>query len=94
MNQSNLFVLIFLVSSALSLAAGLAGVAALDPAVARSVQGVSAVISGNYAHRVAVSGGDELAQLSSTFNHMTERLGELHHLEAQLRRRGPLARPG
>ena len=39
---------------------------------------------------MAVSGGDELAQLSSTFNHMTERLGELHHLEAQLRRRDRL----
>ncbi len=48
------------------------------------------MISGNYAHRVVVSGGDELAQLSSTFNHMTERLGELHHLEAQLRRRDRL----
>jgi len=53
-------------------------------------EGVSAVISGNYQHRVAVSGGDELAQLSSTFNHMTERLGELHLLEAQLRRRDRL----
>ncbi|POZ99469.1 two-component sensor histidine kinase, partial [Pseudomonas sp. MWU12-2312b] len=27
---------------------------------------------------------------SNTFNHMTERLGELHHLEAQLRRRDRL----
>ncbi len=38
-NQSNLFVLIFLLSSALSLAAGRAGVAALDPTVARPVPG-------------------------------------------------------
>jgi signal transduction histidine kinase len=89
-NQSNLFVLIFLLSSALSLAAGVLVSRRLTQPLRDLSQGVSAVISGNYAHRVLVSGGDELAQLSSTFNHMTERLGELHHLEAQLRRRDRL----
>ncbi|MFO2463695.1 ATP-binding protein [Pseudomonas sp. 15FMM2] len=89
-NQSNLFVLIFLVSSALSLGAGVLVSRRLTRPLRDLSQGVSAVISGNYQHRVAVSGGDELAQLSSTFNHMTERLGELHHLEAQLRRRDRL----
>jgi signal transduction histidine kinase len=89
-NQSNLFVLIFLVSSALSLGAGVLVSRRLTRPLRDLSQGVSAVISGNYTHRVQVSGGDELAQLSSTFNHMTERLGELHHLEAQLRRRDRL----
>ena len=89
-NQSNLFVLIFLVSSALSLGAGVLVSRRLTRPLRDLSQGVDAVISGNYQHRVAVSGGDELAQLSSTFNHMTERLGELHHLEAQLRRRDRL----
>ncbi|MEX5493354.1 ATP-binding protein [Pseudomonas asgharzadehiana] len=89
-NQSNLFVLIFLVSSALSLAAGVLVSRRLTRPLRDLSQGVGAVISGNYTHRVAVSGGDELAQLSSTFNHMTERLGELHYLEAQLRRRDRL----
>ncbi|MDY7535188.1 ATP-binding protein [Pseudomonas sp. Bout1] len=89
-NQSNLFVLIFLLSSALSLGAGMLVSQRLTRPLRDLSQGVSAVISGNYQHRVAVSGGDELAQLSSTFNHMTERLGELHHLEAQLRRRDRL----
>ncbi|MCM2363017.1 HAMP domain-containing sensor histidine kinase [Pseudomonas sp. SR18] len=89
-NQSNLFVLIFLVSSALSLAAGVLVSRRLTRPLRDLSEGVGAVISGNYTHRVAVSGGDELAQLSSTFNHMTERLGELHHLEAQLRRRDRL----
>ena len=89
-NQSNLFVLIFLLSSALSLAAGVLVSRRLTKPLRDLSQGVSAVISGNYEHRVQVSGGDELAQLSSTFNHMTERLGELHHLEAQLRRRDRL----
>lgn len=89
-NQSNLFVLIFLLSSALSLGAGMLVSQRLTRPLRELSEGVSAVISGNYQHRVAVSGGDELAQLSSTFNHMTERLGELHHLEAQLRRRDRL----
>ena len=89
-NQSNLFVLIFLVSSALSLGAGVLVSRRLTRPLRDLSEGVDAVISGNYQHRVAVSGGDELAQLSSTFNHMTERLGELHHLEAQLRRRDRL----
>ena len=89
-NQSNLFVLIFLVSSALSLGAGVLVSRRLTQPLRDLSEGVSAVICGNYQHRVAVSGGDELAQLSSTFNHMTERLGELHHLEAQLRRRDRL----
>jgi signal transduction histidine kinase len=89
-NQSNLFVLIFLLSSALSLAAGMLVSQRLTRPLRDLSEGVSAVISGNYQHRVAVSGGDELAQLSSTFNHMTERLGELHLLEAQLRRRDRL----
>lgn len=89
-NQSNLFVLIFLLSSALSLGAGVLVSQRLTLPLRDLSQGVSAVISGNYQHRVAVSGGDELAQLSTTFNHMTERLGELHHLEAQLRRRDRL----
>ncbi|KAA0949787.1 HAMP domain-containing protein [Pseudomonas sp. ANT_H14] len=89
-NQSNLFVLIFLLSSALSLGTGWLVSQRLTRPLRDLSQGVSAVICGDYRHRVAVSGGDELAQLSSTFNHMTERLGELHHLEAQLRRRDRL----
>ena len=53
-------------------------------------EGVRAVTAGDYNQRVAVSGHDELAELSSTFNHMTARLGELQHLEGQLRRRDRL----
>ncbi len=89
-NQSNLFLLIFLLSSALSLAAGVLVSRRLTRPLRDLSEGVDAVIAGDYQHRVRTSGGDELAQLSSTFNHMTERLGELHHLEAQLRRRDRL----
>ncbi len=53
-------------------------------------EGVRAVTAGDYTRLVTVSGRDELAELSSTFNHMTVRLAQLHHLEAQLRRRDRL----
>ncbi len=51
---------------------------------------MQAVIAGDYRQRLVVTGGDELAELSSTFNHMSERLGQLQHLESQLRRRDRL----
>lgn len=89
-NQSNLFILIFLLSSAASLAVGWLVSQRLTRPLRGLSKGVQAVIAGDYRQRVPVSGGDELAELSSTFNHMTERLGELQHLESQLRRRDRL----
>lgn len=89
-NQSNLFALIFLVGSVLSLTVGWLVSERLTRPLRDLSEGVRAVTAGDYNQRVAVSGNDELAELSSTFNHMTARLGELHHLEAQLRRRDRL----
>ncbi|BAV77025.1 sensor histidine kinase [Pseudomonas chlororaphis subsp. aurantiaca] len=89
-NQSNLFILIFLLSSAASLAVGWLVSKRLTMPLRGLSKGVQAVIAGDYRQRVPVIGGDELAELSSTFNHMSERLGELQHLEAQLRRRDRL----
>jgi len=89
-NQSNLFILIFLLSSAASLAVGWLVSQRLTKPLRGLSDGVQAVIAGDYRQRLAVTGGDELAELSSTFNHMSERLGELQHLEAQLRRRDRL----
>ena len=89
-NQSNLFVLIFLLSSAASLAVGWIVSQRLTKPLRGLSKGVQAVIAGDYRQRLAVTGGDELAELSSTFNHMSERLGELQHLESQLRRRDRL----
>ncbi|BBP79113.1 sensor histidine kinase [Pseudomonas gingeri NCPPB 3146 = LMG 5327] len=89
-NQSNLFILIFLMGSALSLSVGWLVSQRLTQPLRGLSEGVRAVISGNYSKRIPVTGSDELAELSHTFNHMTERLGELHHLEAQLRRRDRL----
>lgn len=89
-NQSNLFILIFLLSSAASLCVGWLVSQRLTRPLRGLSKGVQAVIAGDYRQRVPVIGGDELAELSSTFNHMSERLGELQHLEGQLRRRDRL----
>ncbi|EXF92481.1 sensor histidine kinase [Pseudomonas fluorescens HK44] len=89
-NQSNLFILIFILSSALSLGVGWLVSQRLTQPLRALSKGVRAVIDGDYRQRVPVDGSDELAELSSTFNHMTERLGELQHLESQLRRRDRL----
>ena len=89
-NQTNLFALIFLLGSVLSLTVGWLVSERLTRPLRGLSEGVRAVIAGDYNQRVAVSGNDELAELSNTFNHMTARLGQLHHLEAQLRRRDRL----
>ncbi|MGE8150785.1 ATP-binding protein [Pseudomonas vancouverensis] len=89
-NQSNLFILIFLLSSAASLAVGWLVSQRLTKPLRGLSHGVQAVIAGDYRQRLPVTGGDELAELSSTFNHMSERLAELQHLESQLRRRDRL----
>ena len=89
-NQTNLFVLIFLLGSVLSLTVGWLVSERLTRPLRALSEGVRAVTAGDYNQRVAVSGNDELAELSSTFNHMTVCLGQLHHLEAQLRRRDRL----
>ena len=89
-NQSNLFALIFLVGSMLSLSVGWLVSARLTRPLRGLSEGVRAVTAGDYTRLVTVSGRDELAELSSTFNHMTVRLAQLHHLEAQLRRRDRL----
>jgi len=89
-NQSNLFILIFLLSSAASLGVGWLVSQRLTQPLRGLSKGVQAVIAGDYRQRLSVTGGDELAELSSTFNHMSERLGELQNLESQLRRRDRL----
>jgi len=89
-NQTNLFLAIFLVGSALSLGVGSLVSQHLTRPLRGLREGVKAVTAGDYHRQVEVIGGDELAELSVTFNHMTERLRELQHLEAQLRRRDRL----
>jgi two-component system, sporulation sensor kinase E len=89
-NQTNLFLAILLVGSALSLGVGWLISQHLTRPLRGLREGVRAVTAGDYHQQVEVIGGDELAELSVTFNHMTERLRQLQHLEAQLRRRDRL----
>jgi two-component system, sporulation sensor kinase E len=89
-NQTNLFLLILLLGSALSLSVGWLISQRLTKPLRGLSEGVRAVTAGDYRQRVKVIGTDELAELSVTFNDMTERLKELQHLEAQLRRRDRL----
>jgi signal transduction histidine kinase len=53
-----------------------------------------AVAEGNYHHRLAVSGGDEVAQLEHNFNRMAERLAAAMAAERQLAGAGERARIG
>jgi len=89
-NQTNLFLLILLLGSALSLSVGWLISQRLTKPLRGLSEGVRAVTAGDYRQHVEVIGNDELAELSVTFNDMTERLKELQHLEAQLRRRDRL----
>ncbi|WP_295476944.1 sensor histidine kinase [uncultured Pseudomonas sp.] len=89
-NQTNLFLLILLFGSALSLSVGWFISQRLTRPLRGLAAGVQAVTAGDYQQHVEVIGSDELADLSVTFNHMTERLRELQDLEAQLRRRDRL----
>ncbi|MDE1163812.1 MAG: ATP-binding protein [Pseudomonas sp.] len=89
-NQTNLFMLIFLLGSALSLGVGSLVSRRLTKPLRALSEGVRAVTAGDYSQQIAVVGSDELAELSATFNHMTAGLRELQHLEAQLRRRDRL----
>lgn len=89
-NQSNLFILIFLLGSALSLSVGWLVSRRLAQPLRALSRGVQAITAGDYAQRVEVGGDDELADLSTTFNHMAAGLQELRNLEAQLRRRDRL----
>ncbi|MEB0070336.1 HAMP domain-containing protein, partial [Pseudomonas sp. CCI3.1] len=80
-NQTNLFMLILLLGSALSLSVGWLISQRLTKPLRGLSEGVRAVTAGDYRQRVEVIGTDELAELSVTFNDMTERLKELQHLE-------------
>jgi len=89
-NQRNLFTLIFLLSSAISLGVGVLVTRRLTRPMRALSEGVRAVTAGDYSQQVEVLGNDELAELGMTFNHMTEGLQALQHLEAQMRRRDRL----
>jgi two-component system NtrC family sensor kinase len=46
--------------------------------VRRLLTGTQKIASGEFAHRIPVSGNDEIAELARSFNHMTESLGKAY----------------
>jgi C4-dicarboxylate-specific signal transduction histidine kinase len=74
-----------LVAVALSLILGFLLTRSVTAPVARLQTAMQALARGDYAHRVAISTGDELEQLGRGFNEMAQRLEQLnHYLEHQV----------
>jgi len=94
LSETRLFVIIFLIGLALSVAAGLLLARRLTGPLRSLAGGVRAIAAGDYAQRVQPQGNDEVADLATAFNRMAARLGDLQTLEAQLRRRDRLSALG
>lgn len=82
----------------LGLLLGSAGALFLARRMTRPIQGlmagVTAVGQGDFAHRIAVTSGDELGRLSEAFNEMGVQLARVRELEERLRRADRLAALG
>jgi two-component system, sporulation sensor kinase E len=94
LSETNLFVIIVVIGLGLSVAAGLLLARRLTGPLRSLAGGVQAIAAGDYAQRVQPQGNDEVADLAIAFNRMAARLGDLHNLEAQLRRRDRLSALG
>jgi phosphoserine phosphatase RsbU/P len=69
--------IIFLVVEIISAFIGLSMTRTITGAVHRLYEGTQKVIEGNFSHRIEVKGKDQLADLSDSFNRMTENLERL-----------------
>jgi signal transduction histidine kinase len=94
LSENTLFVVIFLLGVTLSIAAGLLLSRRLTRPLRSLAGGVQAIAAGDFGQRVDVDSNDEVADLATAFNRMAARLGDLHMLEAQLRRRDRLSALG
>ncbi|HWY24412.1 MAG TPA: HAMP domain-containing protein, partial [Nevskia sp.] len=92
--RGNVFLVIFLTGTALSLLVGYAVSRRLARPLRSLASGVQAITSGDYHNRVEVEGNDEVAALAQAFNGMSQRLEQLHELESELRRRDRLSALG
>jgi sigma-B regulation protein RsbU (phosphoserine phosphatase) len=68
---------IFLVVEIISALIGLSMTRTITSAVHRLYEGTQKVMEGNFSHRIDVKGKDQLADLSDSFNRMTENLERL-----------------
>jgi signal transduction histidine kinase len=94
LTRTNLFLSIFLTGTLLSIVAGALVSRQLSRPLRSLATGVRAITAGDFGQRVGVQGQDEVAELATAFNVMAMRLGQLHELEAQLRRRDRLSALG
>lgn len=85
---------VFLTGAVLTGVAGLFVSRRLSQPLRALAEGVASITAGDYGHRVADTGNDEVADLARVFNHMAERLGQLQEVEAELRRRDRLSALG
>lgn len=92
--RANIFLIIFLTGTTLSLLVGYYVSRRLARPLRSLAAGVRGITAGDYRARVEVSGNDEVAELAASFNDMARRLEQLHELEMQLRRRQRLAALG
>jgi signal transduction histidine kinase len=90
----NILLSVFLTGAVLTAVAGLFVSRRLSRPLHALAAGVTSITAGNYNHRVAATGNDEIAELARVFNHMGERLGQLQAVEAELRRRDRLSALG
>ena len=93
-SRGNIFIIIFLTGTGLSLLVGYAVSRRLARPLRSLATGVQAITAGDYHSRVEVEGNDEVAELAEAFNGMSQRLEQLHELESQLRRRDRLSALG
>ncbi len=72
-----LIAVIFLIVEIGSIMIGVSLTRTITGAVHELYQGTEHVTAGDFSHRITVSGGDQLAELGSSFNSMTENLARL-----------------
>ena len=70
-------VILFFIVEFVSMVIGITMTRTITGAVHRLYEGTQKVIEGDFSHRIEVTGKDQLAELSHSFNHMTENLERL-----------------
>jgi len=77
---------LFLIFELISLVIGVSMTRTITAAVHGLYEGTDRVMRGEFAHRIEVSGNDQLAELSRSFNRMTENLQRLLSVEKEKER--------
>ena len=93
-NRLNIFLSILVLGSVLAILGALALSRQLTGPLLRLADGVRAVSGGDFTQTVAVTGRDEVAELSDAFNRMTSQLGRLREVEEKMRRQERLSTLG